>query len=208
MAEATIAAAQPLGYVYREAMGRVMRGWALAMLGDAPQGVREIAGGLATSRATGARMDDPHYLALLGEAHLRAGGLDAGLAAVAEALEIAHRERALFYEPELHRLDGGLRAAAGDDAEAEASLRRGLARAREQGSIVLELRIAADLARLLPEAGRAAEARAAVLATYARFEAGFETRDLREAAALLDLAPQSSTPAPARTRTSAPSATR
>ena len=37
-AEATIAAAQQLGYVYREAMGRVLRGWALALLGDAPPG--------------------------------------------------------------------------------------------------------------------------------------------------------------------------
>ena len=110
-AEATIAAAQQLGYVYREAMGRVLRGWALALLGEQEQGIREITGGLAASRGTGARMDDPHYLALLGEAQLRAGAIDAGLAAVAEALELSRRERSLFYEPELLRLEGGLRAA-------------------------------------------------------------------------------------------------
>jgi adenylate cyclase len=207
-AEATIAAAQQLGYVYREAMGRVLRGWALALLGDAPQGVREISEGLAASRGTGARMDDPHYLALLAEARLRAGELDAGLAAVAEALELARRERSLFYEPELHRLDGALHAAAGRPDRAEESLRRGLDRAREQGSRALELRIATDLAQLSVDPASAAEARAAVAAVHAGFEEGFGTRDLRAAAAVLAPAAQAITPAAVSARTSAPSATR
>jgi predicted ATPase len=206
-AEATIAAAQRLGYIYREAMGRVLRGWALALLGDPDQGVREIAGGLAASRGTGARMDDPHYLALLADAHLRSGDPEAGLAAVAEALEHSRRERSLFYEPELHRLDGALNAAAGDAEAAESSLRRGLDRAREQGSATLELRIATDLARLLPDPARAAEARADVATALASFTEGFATRDLREAAALLEGA-QAITPVPASTSTRAPSATR
>jgi adenylate cyclase len=212
-AEATIAAAQQLGYVYREAMGRVLRGWALALLGDAPQGVREITEGLAASRGTGARMDDPHYLALLAEAQLRAGALDAGLAAVEEALELARRERSLFYEPELHRLDGALHAAAGRADVAEGCLRSGLDRAREQGSRALELRIATDLARLVTggavaDPAAAAEARAVVATVYASFDEGFATRDLRDAAALLGSPAQAITAAPASTSTSAPSATR
>jgi predicted ATPase len=207
-AEATIAVAQQMGYVYREAMGRVLRGWATAALGDPVQGVREITAGLAASRATGARMDDPHYLALLAEAHLRAGDPEPGLAAAGEALTIARRENALYYEPELHRITGALQAARGDDAAAEASLRAGLARAREQGSAVLELRIATDLARLISEPARAAEARAVVLAVQAGFKEGFETRDLREARALLEGAPQLMTPAPASASTRAPSTTR
>ena len=204
-AEATIAGAQQLGYVYREAMGRVLRGWSMAMLGDPEQGVREITGGLAASRGTGARMDDPHYLALLAEAHLRAGAIEAGLSAVTEALELSRRERSLFYEPELLRLDGALRAVAGDAEGAEAALRRGLARAREQGSATLELRIGTDLARLLPDAVAAAEARAEVAAAYATFREGLATRDLREAAALTG---QEMVPAEARARTIAPSTTR
>ena len=204
-AEATIAAAEQLGYVYREAMGRVLRGWALALLGEQDQGIREIVGGLAASRGTGARMDDPHYLALLGEAYLRAGAVDAGLAAVAEALELSRRERSLFYEPELLRLEGGLLAVRGDDAGAEAVLRRGLARAREQRSATLELRIATDLARLLPDPIAAAEARAEVAAALGAFTEGLGTRDLREAAALTG---QEMTPAPASASTSAPSTTR
>jgi len=185
-AEATIAMAQQLGYVYREAMGRVLRGWSLSLLGDPEQGVREITGGLAASRATGARMDDPHYLALLAEAHLRSGDTDAGLAAVAEALELSRRERSLFYEPELLRLDGALHAVAGHPETADDCLRQALDRAREQGSATLELRIATDLARLAADPAAAAEARAAVAAAHAHFTEGFATRDLREAAALLE----------------------
>jgi DNA-binding SARP family transcriptional activator len=207
-AEATIATAEQLGYVYREAMGRVLRGWALAMLGDAAQGVREISAGLAASRGTGARMDDPHYLALLAEAHLRAGEPDAGLAAVAAAMELARRERSLFYEPELHRLGAALHAAAGRADVAVASLRLGLARAREQGSASLELRIATDLALLPAEPAAAADARAAVAAAYARFEEGLGTSDLRAAAAVLERGAQAITPAPASASTSTPSATR
>jgi DNA-binding SARP family transcriptional activator/predicted ATPase len=207
-AEATIAVAQQMGYVYREAMGRVLRGWAMAALGDPAQGVREITAGLAASRATGARMDDPHYLALLAEAHLRGGDVEAGLAAAGEALTTARRENALYYEPELHRITGALHAAGGDDAAAETCLRQGLARAREQDSIVLELRIATDLARLIAEPARAAEARAAVLAAQARFKEGFDTRDLREARALLEGTPQAMAPEPARASTTAPSTTR
>ena len=150
-------------------------------------------------------MDDPHYLALLGEAQLRTGAIDAGLAAVAEALELSRRERSLFYEPELLRLEGGLRAAAGDVAAAETALRYGLARAREQGSATLELRIGTDLARLLTDPVAAAEARADVRAAYAGFGEGFDTRDLREAAALIG---QEMTPAPASASTRAPSTTR
>jgi tetratricopeptide (TPR) repeat protein len=206
-AEATIAAAQRLGYVYREAMGRVLRGWSLAVLGDPGQGVREIAGGLAASRGTGARMDDPHYLGLLAEAYLRAGDTDAGFSAVAEATEHARRERSLFYEPELHRLAGALHAVSGDLDAAETSLRRGLDRAREQGSATLELRIATDLARLLPDPARAAEARGDVAAALATFGEGFGTRDLREATALLE-GGQAMTPAPVSTSTSVPSTTR
>jgi DNA-binding SARP family transcriptional activator len=204
-AETTIAVAQQLGYVYREAMGRVLRGWALALLGESDQGIREITGGLAASRGTGARMDDPHYLALLGEAYLRAGAVELGLAAVAEALELSRRERSLFYEPELLRLEGGLLAVSGDAAGAEAALRRGLERAREQRSATLELRIGTDLARLLSDPVAAAEARAQVAAAYAAFSEGLDTRDLREAAALTG---QEMAPPAASASTTTPSTTR
>jgi hypothetical protein len=152
-------------------------------------------------------MDDPYYLGLLAEAHLRRGDVTAGLSAADEALELSRRERALFYEPELLRVAGALHAVAGDDGGAEASLRSALARAGEQGSATLALRIATDLARMLPDPAGAAEARALVEESYVTFEEGFGTRDLKEAAALLDTGQLMTSPA-VSTSTSDPSTTR
>ncbi len=180
-AQATIESATAMGYAYRVAMGRVLRGWSLARLGDPETGIEELAAGLAQSRATGARMDDPHYLALLAEAQLLAGDRDACAATVDEALRVSARERSRYYEPELHRL----RAAVAADAEAaEAALRQAIGSAHEQGSRSLELRAATDLVTLLAtRPGRAAEARAELAALLRGFDQGHATPDLRAAAA-------------------------
>ena len=154
-------------------------------------------------------MDDPHYLALLADAHLRGGEIDAGLAAVAEALELARRERSLFYEPELHRLDGALHAVRATPAPARAPLRRGLARAREQGSATLELRLATDLARLLPDpAARGRGARGASRARSPPSRRASARATCARRPRCSEPAAQAMTPAPASTSTSEPSTTR
>ena len=187
-AEATIAGAQHLGYVYREAMGRVLRGWALALLGDPAQGIREITGGPRGLARHGRADGRP---ALPGAARR---GLPArrrrrrrALAAVAEALELAGRERSLFYEPELLRLDrrAARRRAATMD-RAEASLRRGspapASRARRRSSCASRP-TSPGCSRTRPPPPRRAPPRPP---RWRGFEEGFGTRDLREAAALLE----------------------
>src|SRR4051812_30326688 len=82
-ATATIEAGREQGYVYRVAMGRILRGWAIAMLGEPGRGVEELVGGLHASRSSGAHMDDPYYLGLLAEAFLLMGDVESGLAAAA-----------------------------------------------------------------------------------------------------------------------------
>jgi predicted ATPase len=57
--------------------------------------------------------------------------------------------------------------------------------ARGQEARSLELRAATDLARLWIEQGKRAEARDIIASVYGRFNEGFETRDLREAKAVL-----------------------
>jgi predicted ATPase len=57
--------------------------------------------------------------------------------------------------------------------------------ARRQGSKSFELRATACLARLLRETNRSNEARAMLADSYNCFTEGFETRDLRDAKALL-----------------------
>jgi predicted ATPase len=185
-AEATLQTAGERGYSYRVAMGRILRGWALAAQGDHDAGIEELVFGLAASRATGAHMDDAHYLGLLSDAYLRAGQIETGLETVIEALELAAREPGFFFVPELERLRAELLRAGGKEShEVEQVLQGALALARQQGSRSLALRLATSWALLQDGGVRARRAREVVASIYGSFSEGFDTPDLRAAAALL-----------------------
>ena len=70
--------------------------------------------------------------------------------------------------------------------EAQKLLEESLAVARSQKAQSLELRAAADLARLHRGQGCLAEARDLLAPVYGWFTEGFDTQDLKEAKALLD----------------------
>ena len=57
--------------------------------------------------------------------------------------------------------------------------------ARGQQARSLELRAATDLARLWMNQGKRTEARDVLSSIYGRFNEGFDTRDLKEASAIL-----------------------
>jgi adenylate cyclase len=71
-ADALMAFATAQGLVHRVEQGRLLRGWALAMQGDAATGVRHIHQGLA-HRDMGIKLGRPHRLSLLAEAYGQAG---------------------------------------------------------------------------------------------------------------------------------------
>ena len=71
------------------------------------------------------------------------------------------------------------------DAEVESLLDQALRTARSQQARSLELRAAADLARLWMKQGKEAEARDLLSPVYARFTEGLDTHDLQEAKAVL-----------------------
>ena len=89
---------------------------------------------------------------------------------------------------ELHRLQGEvlLGMSGGSRERAESCFRRGLQLARDQKAKSLELRSATSLARLWRDQGKHTEARALLTPVYGWFTEGFDTPDLKEAAALLD----------------------
>jgi predicted ATPase len=70
-------------------------------------------------------------------------------------------------------------------AEAEALLDQALRTARSQQAGSLELRAATDLARLWMNQDKRSEAHDVLVSIHGRFNEGFNTRDLREAKALL-----------------------
>jgi RecA/RadA recombinase len=179
-ADATMREAREYGYAYRAAMGRVLAGWAIAALGEPARGVGEIVAGLAASRQTGAGMDDPFYLGLLAQARLDGGEPGAAEAAIEEALSPARAAGSRHYGPELLRLRAA--ANADDPAIAERDLRAAVALADEQGSRMLALRAATDLAVLLGDRRAGGAVRADLATRLMAFDEGHATADLRAAA--------------------------
>ena len=95
---------------------------------------------------------------------------------------------ALWSLPEIQRVNAELLIwHGGPDAEpaAELQLLRSLDLARQQSTLSWELRCATSLARLWHRAGRAAEARDLLAATYDRFTEGFATSDVMTARRLI-----------------------
>src|SRR4029450_12616260 len=84
----------------------------------AGDGVDELRAGLDAYLATGAELDHPYYLGLLGDAVARTAAPAEGLAVLEEAVELVGTARPFYYLPELHRLRGDLLAADGRPAEA------------------------------------------------------------------------------------------
>jgi predicted ATPase len=168
--------------------GAFQLGWALAGQGDPEAGIARMREGLAGVAATGAEMGLPYLVALLGEAHARAGRVGEGLREVERALAMGERNGARFQAPEILRLKGELllRRPAPDEAAAEACFREAAAAARAQGARLPELRALASLARLRRGGEGGAAAREGLAAALAWFEEGLDTADLGEARALLD----------------------
>jgi DNA-binding SARP family transcriptional activator len=185
-AEAAVASAQVRGFRYRAAMGRILRGWALAAQGSTDAGIAELRGGIELARATGARMDDPYFLGMLADACALAGQHEEAMAAIDEALERVRDSRRYFYEAELHRLRGEVLLGSGRRDDGETSLEQALQLAERQGSAALELRAAVSLGRLRREQGRGDEAASIVASAYAQFTEGFDTPDLIQARLLLE----------------------
>jgi predicted ATPase len=95
-----------------------------------------------------------------------------------------HEER--WYEPEIHRMRGQLVLESGGDvAAAGRCFEKAFEIAREQGARSFELRSATSLSRLWQQQGKCAEARDLLQPVYDWFTEGFDTKDLKDARALL-----------------------
>ncbi len=107
-AEATIALSTEQGFAEVLAVGTIQRGWALTEQGQVEEGITQMRQGLAAHRATGAEALRSGHLALLAEAHGKAGQSEEGLTVLAEALALVDKTGERYYEAELYRLKGEL----------------------------------------------------------------------------------------------------
>jgi predicted ATPase len=110
------------------------------------------------------------------------------LAWIDEALARVESAKEKWAEAEIHRVAGeiALRSPAPDTARAESYFTTALAIARQQQAKSWELRTATSYARLMLDQGRVREAHDLLASVYAWFTEGFDTKDLKEARALLD----------------------
>jgi predicted ATPase len=175
------------GFALRLEQGRMLRGWALAMQGEAVAGVAAIRQGLAASQGVGPETLRPHWLALLAEASSAAGQPEAGLTVLDEACTLVATTEARWWEAELSRLKGVLllQLPSPEISQAEACFHHAIEVARRQQAKALELRAALSLARLWQNQGKCAAARQLLAEIYSWFTEGFDTPDLQEAKALL-----------------------
>ena len=181
IAEEMVRVSAAHGFLFWQAVGTTMSGWALGMTGEPEWGLATMEKGQQQFAALGAAVPFAYTLALQVEL-LAALGRDAEALALAErALALAERREEGRPVAEIHRLRGELLLRTGAPAhEALAALERAREVAAGQGTPMLELRALCSLAR----AG-APDARTALAALYAGFTEGWDEPDLLDARALL-----------------------
>jgi predicted ATPase len=187
-AEAAVALSTERGFPLWAAQGTSLRGWALAMQGQAEEGMAQVRQGIASSRATGAANVVPYLCTVLAEVSAHLGHPEDGLQALAEAHTLVEQHEERWWEAEVCRLRGVLllRQTGTSQAEAEAWLQRALDVAHRQEAKSLELRAAMSLSRLWQQQGKRGEACALLAEVYGWFTEGCDTADLQEAQALLE----------------------
>jgi predicted ATPase len=124
----------------------------------------------------------------LAAAHSELGQLDEAWRYIGEAMSTIETTKESWFEAEVYRIAGeiALKSLVPDPEKAEAYFDRALAVARQQQAKSWELRAAMSLARLWRDQGKRDEARELLAPVYGWFTEGFDTRDLKEAKALIE----------------------
>ena len=191
-ARAAVTLSNEQGFMSMWAQGTILHDAALTRRGHNENQVREAGEAVAILRDSRMENGMPHLLTAIAEIHAKAGRAADGLSALNEAREICTRRGERYFEAEIYRLEGELRLqstgeqpATAAQREAEACFEKALQSASGTGAKSLELRAATSLARLWQQQGKQAEARHLLAEIYNWFSEGFDTKDLKDAKALL-----------------------
>jgi predicted ATPase len=169
------------------AIGLAYLGWAVGQTEDFPTGVRYLEEALVAWDRLGLRTYLSFVTCLLADTY-SAGrqyqkGLEQANSAIALASEIGDR----WCVPWIHMIRARLlQQTCADSYAIEESLRTAIGIAQFQRAKGWELRAAGSLARLRRDQGKRDEARELLAQVYGWFTEGFDTRDLKEAKALLE----------------------
>ena len=184
MGERLVALAEKFDLPFFRWYGRYGGGWAKA------QGLSLSEGLALMEEAFPSVVNGQAYKflgAALAEARFDAGRVTDALALADHALDTGEGPTSGLYVPEIHRLRGTFLKSLGSPVEeVERALLTALEIAEKQGAFLLKLRASTSLARLWRDQGKVSEARELLAPVYGWFTEGFNTRDLKEAKALLE----------------------
>jgi class 3 adenylate cyclase/tetratricopeptide (TPR) repeat protein len=198
LAESMMALAREHGLQFHLVHAAFMRAQALARLGQAAEGWAGLRAAQSETIANPTPRAVPMVVNSAARALGEAGRADVGLDILAEAEVLMESTGTRTGEAELYDIRGNLLLAlpTPDPAQAEVAFRKALEVARRQSAKSYELCAAMSLARLWQGQGRNEEARDLLQPVYGWFTEGFDTKDLKDAKALLDglaQAPRSTT---------------
>jgi predicted ATPase len=186
-AEAAIELSQEHGLTLSLLMGKLYAAWVHARLDDGESGTKAFRGALKAYVDQGNRLFVPIYQASLAEIEAERQGGEAALALLDEALSLAEQTGEHWTDAFLHRVRGEilLKRDPANAAPAEQAFLTAITVAQQQMAKSFELRAAMSMARLWRDQGKRDEARDLLAPVYGWFTEGFDTRDLKEAKALL-----------------------
>ena len=181
--------AEDKGALLWKASSLVFQGCSSAGSGKPADAVALITSGIDGYRSTGATALLTVSLSHLGKAYADLGQFDEGWRYINEASHIVETAEEKIWEAELNRVSGEivmLSKPLDATTAVEQYFANALAIARKQQAKSWELRASMSLARLWRDQGKVSEARELLAPVYGWFTEGFDTRDLKEAKALLD----------------------
>jgi class 3 adenylate cyclase/predicted ATPase len=183
-----VALADQKAALFWKARGMINGDCVLALTAKAADAVSMITSGITARRSAGSTIYSPFALSHLAIAHAELGQFDDAWRCIGEAPTSIETAKEKWHEADANRIAGeiALKSPEHDTAKAEAYFERALAVARQQQAKSWELRAAMSLARLWRSEGKVQQARELLAPVYGWFREGFDTRDLKEAKALLE----------------------
>ena len=168
--------------------GTMKRGVLFVVTGKFSDAVKLLTAEIGMWRIVGVTFLVPAYLSFLATAYMGLDQFNDAWRCIQEAMTTIDETKEKWWEAEIHRVAGEIvqRSPEPDAAKAEAYFERALSVARQQQAKSWELRAAMSLARLWRSQGKPQQARELLAPVYGWFTEGFDTRDLKEAKALLE----------------------
>jgi class 3 adenylate cyclase/tetratricopeptide (TPR) repeat protein len=188
-AERCLALSEEHGFRQWRGLARAVRGISATFLDPTSAALAEIQTAMNEYRDAGYQLGITALHVLLSPALLSSHQCEATLELIEQGLATTSRNSERIFEAELYRLKARVllfRGVPEAGTEVQSLLDQALTIARGQHAKALELRDAMDLAGLWIDQGRREEALDLLAPIYAGFTDGFETKDLKQAKALLD----------------------